>query len=194
MSVSLNSSAEATCPLLARRWDRDQRGAHPSEDNVCYLWEDQGAPPDVVQYCAGTLPWHGERFVPVPVESQWSICLTGHYGSCRWLRERQWHTRETTVVCPLLGSEADRQQKYLYPSTLNICHAHKDHFEVQGTGRKLLSLLNVDHIFWRALRLKRRGKAAPVAAERQREMCLTKLWPECELYRKSVPDGRGLEM
>lgn len=182
MRVSLNSSVEVTCPWLARRWDREQRGTHPSDDNVCYLWEEMGVPPDVVQYCAGTLPWHGERFVPVQVETQWSICLTHHYGSCRWLREREWHSRETTVACPLLGAKDDRQRKYLYPSVLNICHGRKSTPVVGQTNRRrVLGLLNIRKVLAR----RRKGGEAAVAAEQQKEICLTKRWTACEIYLRS---------
>ncbi len=182
MRVSLSSSVESSCPWLALRWDREQRGTHPSDDNACYLWEECGVPPDVVQYCAGTLPWHGERFVPVPVESQWSICLTSHYGSCRWLRERQWYIRETVLVCPLLGSHVDRQHKYLYPCALNVCHARRPDEEISGQ-RKAVGILNIGRAIARRKKLGQR----PVPAERQKAICLTKRYAECEFYLGNLP-------
>ncbi|MBI2953998.1 MAG: hypothetical protein HYY30_06775 [Chloroflexi bacterium] len=183
MHMSLQSSVESSCPLLAMRWDREQRGTYPSDDNACYLWEECGVPPDVVQYCAGTLPWHGERFVPVPVETQWSICLTSHYGSCRWLRERRWYTRETALVCPLLGSRADRQHKYLYSCTLNVCHARGLSVENEPGKHKALRFLDIR----RALTSRRVGSGAPISAERQHAICLTNRYAQCERYVDNLP-------
>ncbi|MCL5265796.1 MAG: hypothetical protein M1343_11520 [Chloroflexi bacterium] len=182
MQLSLQSSVEASCPWLAQRWDREQRGRFPSDDNACYLWDELGVPPDVVQYCAGVLPWHGERFVPVPVETQWSICLTSHYGSCRWLRQRQWHTRETTLVCPLLGSRTDRHQKYLYPCSHNACHARQPTGLHVPTQRRILSLIGIKD---RLLGSKR--STAPIPAETQRTMCLSERYTECKIYLDSLP-------
>ncbi len=180
MQVSL----EASCPWLALRWSRDSRGTHPTEDNACYLWEECGVPPDVVQYCAGLLPWHGERFVPVPVETQWSVCLTTHYGSCRWLRERQWYQREPALVCPLVGSRSDRQHKYLYPCALNVCHARQ-----ATAGKATRAISDVVHTL-----LVRRGPATrakasgmAISAEKQKSLCLTRRHVECELYQLSLP-------
>ncbi|MBI4318146.1 MAG: hypothetical protein HY675_06625 [Chloroflexi bacterium] len=182
-------SLETSCPWLAVRWNRELRGTAPSEDNSCYLWEEVGVPPDVVQYCAGLLPWHGERFVPVPVETQWAICLTPHYGGCRWLRERQWLTHEPALICPLLGSRADRQHKYLYPCALNACH---------GRHAPPASRQSFVADFVRSLVLKpkqvpsrSKGTGGPVSAEKQKLLCLTRNYVECELYHETLPVDRG---
>lgn len=177
---------EASCPWLAARWDREVRGSCPSEDNACYLWDEVGVPPDVVQYCAGTLPWHGERFVPVPVETQWSICLTEHYGACRWLRERQWYRRELALVCPLLGAQHDRQHKHLYPSTLNHCHAPSAMVEGERRGRlvSLVGLIGKVRVSPHWIRSKRKS----VPPDKQRELCLTERFVNCELYQTSLRD------
>lgn len=180
-------SLETSCPWLAARWDREVRGVHPSEENACYLWDECGVPPDVVQYCAGTLPWHGEKFVPVPVETQWSICLTEYYGSCRWLRERQWYTREQTLVCPLLGSQHDRLHKHLYPSAMNHCHSLKGEPDALGHGSALTGLVGV---LGRGKARFQRGRFAgrSVPAEKQSRLCLTGRFSECELYRHTLPE------
>ncbi|MCL5962435.1 MAG: hypothetical protein M1358_24505 [Chloroflexi bacterium] len=178
---------EVSCPWLAARWDREVRGAHPSEENACYLWDECGVPPDVVEYCAGTLPWHGERFVPVPVETQWSVCLTEHYGSCRWLRERQWYKREQTLVCPLLGSEHDRHHKNLYPSTINYCHARKNVSEGEHESGGLGSV--VSKIGKGKVMLQRsRPKWKPLSADTQKNLCLTSGFVDCEFYQTNLRD------
>lgn len=180
-------SLETRCPWLAARWDREVRAAHPSEENACYLWDECGVPPDVVEYCAGTLPWHGERFVPVPVETQWSICLTEHYGSCRWLRERQWYKREQMLVCPLLGSQSDRHHKNLYPSALNHCHAPTDITRGEQQQGGLVSLVGlIGKGPERLRRVRPRSKSVP--ADTQRSICLTNRFVECNLYKDTLPD------
>jgi len=174
---------ETSCPWLAARWNREERGAHPSEDNACYLWDEVGVPPDVVEYCAGTLPWHGERFVPVPVETQWSICLTEHYGSCRWLRERQWYRRELALVCPLLGAQQDRKHKHLYPSVLNHCHARQaTESDRQSRLGSVVRFIGKGKIRPRWIRPRWR----PVEHGKQRDLCLTERFVNCELYQASL--------
>jgi len=130
-------------------------------------------PPEVGRYCAGTLPWRGERYVPVQVEDQFAVCLTEHYGTCRWLRERRWYQRETPLVCPLLGAAEDRRQKYLYPSSENVCHANiAESDEASRVPNVLLRLA------------KRRGRrhGAPISEVKQKNVCLSEHYHECERY------------
>ena len=168
-------SVVGICPWLASRWNKTVRYDYPTEDNACYLWEDSGVPPDVGRYCAGTLPWRGERYVPVPVEDQFAVCLTEHYGTCRWLRERRWYRRETPLVCPLLGTAGDRRHKYLNPCAENVCHAKVAETPQPAGFSKMVHSL---------VRGRRRG--APITAEKQKSVCLTEHYPECARYREHL--------
>lgn len=176
-------SVVGSCPWLGSRWNKTIRFDFPTEDNACYLWDDSGVPPEVGRLCAGTLPWRGERYVPVPVEDQFAVCLTEHYGSCRWLRERQWHKRETGLVCPLLGTVEDRRQKYLYPCSKNVCHA--DVRNAEGT--------EMAGGFWRKL-INRRRHGAPVGAEKQHNTCLTEQYHQCSRYVEHLRHSGAAEL
>ena len=166
---------EKSCPYLASRWNREARGDTASEDNACYLWEESGVPPDVVEYGGGLSRWHGEPYVPVSVEMQYSICLREHYGGCRWLREQRWHAREARLVCPMLGAADDRSHKYFYPTVKNFCHG--DAGNSNGPRRRLRRLLDI-------LRGKTaRAEGGRLPPETQRRVCLTEGFGECNLYQ-----------
>jgi len=177
-------STESSCPWLRRRFNLDIRGRHPSEDNACALWADVGVPPDVVQYCSGQPPWRGEPYVPISVETQYSLCLTEHYGSCRWLNQRRWHTREVTAVCPYVGSAADRQHKYLFPSEWNVCHAN------EASEGGFAALVRVARRRFGSRNEPANGRASGkhlrISAEKQKEYCLSEHYQECELYRRTL--------
>lgn len=174
----VNVPRERSCPFLASRWNRELRGTTAGEDNACYLWEESGVPPDVIQFCGGLGRWHGEPFVPIPVEMQYSVCTQEHYGTCRWLREQRWHTRETGLVCPLLGSPSDRHHKYLYPTRHNVCHGGPGRLpETPPRLRRLLAQLRT-----RWTKLSGGGRGLPVAPETQRSLCLTQQYVDCPHY------------
>jgi len=174
----VNVPRDRSCPFLASRWSREKRGTNANEDNACYLWEESGVPPDVVQYCGGLGRWHGEPYVPIPVEMQYSICTQEHYGACLWLREQRWHTRETSLVCPLLGSRADRHHKYLYPTRYNVCHGGPEHPEREPSPwQRLVAVLRGG---WSEIAGS--GRGLPVGLEVQRAICLTQRYTDCPRY------------
>ncbi len=174
----MNVPRERSCPFLSSRWNRETRSTTAGEDNACYLWEDSGVPPDVVQYCGGLGRWHGEPFVPIPVEMQYSVCIQEHYGTCRWLKEQRWHTRETGLVCPLLGSGGDRHHKYLYPTRHNMCHGGPGKIEGRLPYRRRLGLW----LRTRWVQFAGSGRGLPVAVETQRRTCLTQHYLKCLRY------------
>jgi hypothetical protein len=176
----MNIPRERSCPFLASRWDRESRGTTAEEENACYLWEESGVPPDVLQY-GGVGRWQGEPYVPIPVEMQYSICTQPHYGTCRWLREQQWHTRETKLVCPLLGSKADRHHKYFYPTNHNVCHGDVT-VDSKPAAWPAKLVARVQRC-WAAVT--RAGRGSPVVLESQRSMCLTERFSSCPRYRES---------
>lgn len=180
----MQRSTESSCPWLRRRFNLEVRGQNPSDDNACALWSDVGVPPDVVQYCSGQPPWRGEPYVPLSVETQYSICLTEHYGTCRWLRQRRWHTREVAELCPYLGSAGDRQHKYLFPSEINVCHA-----QALTSGGIASALREAKRRIGDRSELARgpiKGKNAAVPAEKQQNCCLSEHYVECDVYRKTL--------
>jgi hypothetical protein len=177
----LRISRENSCPFLASRWDREQRGVNVAEENACYLWEDSGIPPDVLQYGGGVGRWRGEPYVPVPVEMQYTICTQPHYGTCRWLREHHWHTREAGLVCPLLGSKDDRHHKYLYPTHYNVCHGELN----AGEEHKPIISRLVNRVFRYWLTIRRAGRVTALSLESQRGVCLTQGYNDCPRYQRS---------
>lgn len=176
----MNVPREKSCPFLASRWNREERSSATDEGNACYLWEESGVPPDVVQYCGGLGRWHGEPYVPIPVEMQYAICTQEHYGSCRWIREQRWHTRESGLVCPLLGAPVDRHHKYLYPTLHNVCHGEP---EVGNASLPLWRRLGARFRHrWNAVTGSGRWTRVDITA--QQEVCLTQRYVQCPRYRE----------
>jgi len=171
---------EKSCPYLASRWNRETRGTTASEDNACYLLEEGGVPPDVGEDGGGLSRWHGEPYVSVAGEMQYSICLREYYGGCRWLREQRWHARESRLICPMLGSHTDRYHKYFYPTAKNFCHAQAS--GPSGSRGALRWIL--DSLRGHPNGLGARSKVVP--PEVQRRICLTERFMECKTYQKSV--------
>lgn len=180
----MQRSTESSCPWLRRRFNLEVRGRSPSEDNACALWSDVGVPPDVVQYCSGQPAWRGEPCVPISVETQYSVCLTEHYGTCRWLHQRRWHTREVSDICPYLGSAADRHHKYLFPCEWNVCHAEES--IESGLSAVLRQAKRRIGDRGELTRSKARGRKQAVSAEKQQSLCLTQRYQQCELYQQTL--------